>query len=1723
MSYHQGGHYQGGHQQHSQQPPQQGYWDNHNQYHPPPQNGGYQPQYGQEYAQPYEQQQTNSHPGQTSYNHYQGGPVQQQQPSGYGYQDQLQSPRSTTFGYNSPPQQGYNPQDYSQHSQPASAHPQQQSYNPAAYANFHHSQSQSSYDPAAYPDTQLHSTSGPVDPYAYSSPSYSQPPMSPQQQPQYAQSPQSHFSSRQQYSPQPPARQYTGYQPTQSPPPPQHSHYAYPQAQPGASQTTPYPADGHAPHSGSNSLQRQPTMMPSNDPWAPSPPAHQGGGSFRQSPSQNYGSYQQPSPLSSTPGPTPPAHAPSRSNTLDRHPHERPLPPQPHESDYFDNHSASRTHTGFSRDDELDNDALFEEVENAVRNAGRGSVGARSPSISISQAPFQPPAHAPSFSSSRDSRASRNGTVNGHLSPVVPQHVTHEAQYSSDSDAEATQGLAMIAAAEAEDARRISSGSQVLTSNFGSQRAPRQYQRHPEASDSDINFGVDMSSITGYDVGLSYGGDPSQLAAGGELNGEVYSQNASSQHSSMRRSHASQSSQMSRVSYGYGSESIHPFPPFNPAARVEVGGTGGLEEPTADGRRQSYDEGDEYSLMENGLPDRFPDEPPDIFFNHASTSYPSRPLPAVPYSATPPLGQHEAKALPPLPGQPPYPTAPEAYMRDAQGQYVPRSTSLVSHSNTPQVPQPLRSKTDAEERRLRQQQARTSMYSSEQATPASASVVVDLPAIAKRFAPSKLGAPDFKKCDEPWSLMSLLKWLIVVTNPEQNTELKEADVKEALVALFTNKVPTMNITDAEVLSSRVVTDMYQAGTLVRTEEWVKIVPGFVSGVIFQLTQSGCYTPTVHDHLIPSMRCYSPKCQKSLKKVNLQTLPAGSSTKGWADYYGLSKEDIDGKDKKVIELQNVLHEVVTSEEVFMSSINVLRTVFRDPLGRSEPAVITPKRKDKFVKDVFGKVDAVKLANEEHLLPQLKYRQMEQGPWIVGFSDIFRQWIRKAKSAYIDYANDFPRADHLVRQELDRNIEFRNFVERAQKDKATNRLPLDNFLKAPILRLQRYPFLIQSVLKNMKDESQEKKNLEIACDEIKAVALECDHRVSEMQRKVDLADLGQRLILRPGMQKEVELNLEHFGRQLYHRGDLQRMGNTRFTWLDCHTLLFDHYLILAKTVAQTVTEGGKTDRYDVSRLPIPMDLLILESVNDPPVQKSSYIRGIASVREAAGRTSTPMDPGALTRTATNQSPAPGGLTHVNTAASTNSLNPVTSLGEGKDADRILYPLKIKHLGRESYTLFALTQASRDQWVEKIVEAKTKHAAALHAQNAEPFRLRVMADSAFVYDAFGGSGKGVTIKGTPVDRAIKEVEHRFKDTGRPGPICRARVNCATSFSTPYPGKQMVAVGTDFGVYFAELDNPRGWTKAISMTRVIQVAVLEEFNLFLLISDKSLIAYHLDVICPSDRTAPAPARDDVRKAPQKLSGSRDVGFFVTGKMKERTLVFYKKRENLNSVFKVLEPVYQKSTEKKRTGLFKRGNIEFFRDFDEFYVPTECSGMNLFQSSLAVSTSRGFEVLTLDKKQPWSVPELKAEHVQNIAHAIKEQRPISMLRLSDQEFILCYEKCAVYVNKHGDVSRSVVMNFVGVAQNAALYGPYLVLFDNDFVEIRNAQNGRLKQIIAGREVKCLDDGTNWSANGPPQTNGIVNGPTAQASRTLKLVMQHPEQDKTQIVVELLLNENMKE
>ena len=362
----------------------------------------------------------------------------------------------------------------------------------------------------------------------------------------------------------------------------------------------------------------------------------------------------------------------------------------------------------------------------------------------------------------------------------------------------------------------------------------------------------------------------------------------------------------------------------------------------------------------------------------------------------------------------------------------------------------------------------------------------------------------------------------------------------------------------------------------------------------------------------------------------------------------------------------------------------------------------------------------------------------------------------------------------------------------------------------------------MLKATTKDSEEKLNLQFAIDEIKAVTHECNAKVIEMDRKMDLLKLKDKLILRRGMEKQVVLNLDHLGRDLILQGDLQRTGGKGFGWVEVHAILFDHYLVLAKTVmGRDSACGGKSEHYDVSKVPIPMDLIVLESSNDDPVPKGSVNRigGIGTMGAASRGISDPR----LGRTTSTMSGGSAPATAVTTSSSStkdsNSINKTmitTTVLEPNAKDNMIYPFRVKHLGKsEVYTLYASSPAKRTEWCESIVSAKTNHAAALFAQNAEPFRLKVLADTAFGYDAASGASRRTVIKGTPLDRAITEVERRYEGQNRPGFVCRATVNCATAFNHP-PGRLMCAIGTDYGVYFSQYDNPRGWSRVSPFPRV-------------------------------------------------------------------------------------------------------------------------------------------------------------------------------------------------------------------------------------------------------------------------------------------------------------------
>lgn len=1448
--------------------------------------------------------------------------------------------------------------------------------------------------------------------------------------------------------------------------------------------------------------------------------------------------------------PSPPVHASQPPTGLARHPTNAPLPSRPvddtEDEQYPSNGSvAPDVSLDYTHQDDIMNDIeaelgrkrngsfrdrpiAFDQRNGAVSDDELQNLRRLTSSASY---------HSTATTLTNQEEPSGVNRYSSNASTLNRNHSTNPYSYGDDggdeSDPEGAAGAWALQQAEEDDRRFSTVGGSFpyfAQPEVSTQQPTLATHKEEPGSDSDY-AAMDLGLVGGGHAGnLNYDNNLGSPPATEPTPGDLQALTTRSNHTS-QRSHGS-----------------NRYPAFE-QADVDYGGTGGLQQPTA--HRLSFDEGEERVSLhsrQSGSESPAKEDYPDMFY-HPGLS--NRPLPAIPAGSdsssmlsvqSPSQGKYQHGYSLSVDSRP-Y-TGPDAqYGQNAQQLQVERSISLSSHSTSPLVQPPGRSKTDAAEERnarvrhMRQQQqlaAQQGIPYEGYETGTASSInydVITLPSGRRRkFQPDKLTVVDVRSCTEPWALSGIAKWIREMADGEP--DLKKKTVEDGLVRLFCLKVPTMNVADAEALGTQVADSMLAAGILVPEEEWLKFGPGSISGVLWQLTGSGCYAPKLHEydddaagHEVP-VRCYSHHCTRTLKKANLDDFMSnGIKTLDWASFYNISKEMADGKPKKEVARQNVLHEIVTSEEVYMDRLDVLRVLYRDRLLQTLPRIIAEGRIEKFVSSVFGKADAVQQVNMDHLLAQLKYRQKEQGPWIVGFSDIFREWVRKARVAYVDYASAFPYGRFLVKKEAEKNFLFKQFLEDNRAHPRSQRLDWTSYLKDPITRLQRYSLLLETVLKHMVHDSEEKANLKRALEEVKSMTLECDAKVDEMQKKVTMIELDQMLVLRPGF--HADLNLDHLGRELILQGDLQRMGSKGVRWVDTHALLFDHYLILAKLV---VSRDSRLDRkYDVSKEPIPMPLLFLESSQDDPISKQ---KGIAAPLSRAANSASDTK---LNKVVSNGNERPG-LDHV---ATSSSIGPaVTRLAPTNSADnegKILYPFRIKHLGHEVYTLFSQSAQARQDWCDRIIEAKTRHAKALHAQNAEPFRLRVMADSAFAYDPVAAIGKyvgGVHIRGTPLDRAIREVERTYGPGRGPIPISRAGVNCATGFSAF--GKNMVAVGTDAGVCVSEASDQRGWNKTVTASRVTQIAVLEEFSVVLVLSERNLISYPLDVVSPPSNF-PGPANDSHRRSPQRLA--KDVSFFATARMKDRMLVFYKKRESLHNTFKVLEPVFQKATEKKSRlfgGIKKAGTgvTESFRDYDEFYLPTECYSLNIFHTYIAVSTARGFELLTLDKKIPMSIPDVRQPAIANIANRIKDQRPLGMFRLNEQEFLLAYEDCAVYVDKYGDVSRSVIMEYSGKqkkARGATMYGQYLLLFNEDYVEVRNAENGRLRQIIAGRDVRVLDYGVRGPTGGstsPPEANGngnespytapVDNG--LDSKGTVKICMAHPEVAGQQIVLEMLLN-----
>ncbi|KAF9785478.1 CNH domain-containing protein [Thelephora terrestris] len=527
----------------------------------------------------------------------------------------------------------------------------------------------------------------------------------------------------------------------------------------------------------------------------------------------------------------------------------------------------------------------------------------------------------------------------------------------------------------------------------------------------------------------------------------------------------------------------------------------------------------------------------------------------------------------------------------------------------------------------------------------------------------------------------------------------------------------------------------------------------------------------------------------------------------------------------------------------------------------------------------------------------------------------------------------------------------------------------------------------------------------------------------QEKVEPWWYDTNLVFKDGEGTNMDLLSED--RLLIHTGKLLLKLEGRFgwnRWVEVLAFLVDSHLVLAKP-----QEKDGVTKYELYRRPIRLDLLTLGPFPNPPTQRRGILWSL-------WKNKTEVQEHVFS------SPAAGGA--------------VNNVG-------VVYPFTVHRANRLGgpYALFAESAQARSEWRAKL-EGAIGLRKAVQESNKVLEMKTLSVDTFFVPTPLGSGG---------------ESPWNLDDENFTG-----NVTCSVPFDTP-DGRALVAIGCADGVRVGFRNDSRSMLRVQHLRMVTQCAMLEEFGIFL-----SLFAYHIEALVP-----PSPGAADAPHTPQKLSGNKDVQFFTSGDLAGRTLVIYMKKKDRNSIFRVLEPVIGKTKERagaqpsttSRFGL-QSHRPEWFRVYRDFFLPhTDAYDLLFPKARIVILCNKGFEIMDLSDFKSVTIPQHDDPGLKGLAKRIKSCRPMGMFRSGSDEFLLCYDEFGLSVDKHGGPSRIGTVEWEGKADRVTCHPPYILLFDQRFIEIRHVETGCLVQIISGNDVRCT-----WDGRGANQSQPISEG-----------------------------------
>lgn len=247
------------------------------------------------------------------------------------------------------------------------------------------------------------------------------------------------------------------------------------------------------------------------------------------------------------------------------------------------------------------------------------------------------------------------------------------------------------------------------------------------------------------------------------------------------------------------------------------------------------------------------------------------------------------------------------------------------------------------------------------------------------------------------------------------------------------------------------------------------------------------------------------------------------------------------------------------------------------------------------------------------------------------------------------------------------------------------------------------------------------------------------------------------------------------------------------------------------------------------------------------------------------------------------------------------------------------------------------------------------------------------------------------------------------------------------------------------------------VQRNNITQVAVLEEFKSIILLVDKRLYSCPLHLLSAGNN-----GTSYFKKHAKELINH--VNFFSEGDCNGKRLIVTGHNSSHSIKFFELDHPLLSSTNNANNKKSLKKKIT------EVVFDSEPVSISFLKANLCVGCKKGFQIVSISQNA--HEPLLDPADT-SLEFALRDTlKPLAIYRVGNM-FLLCYTEFAFFVNNQGWRKKdSHIIHWEGEPKKFAIWYPYILAFDSNFIEIRKIDTGELVRCILGDKIRLLQSNT---------------------------------------------------